>query len=105
MRVAAAFFLPFTIVPLALPARPDKLTNREETMDEVPLFEAGGYRYIKAVFQYSSGVAAQEGYEIERARFVRPLSSSADSINVRCTPIATIDSCEIREAAPDPEQK
>lgn len=42
-------------------------------MNPVPVFEAGGYRYIKAVFQFSGGVAAQPGYEIERARFLQPL--------------------------------
>lgn len=40
---------------------------------DVPVFESGGYRYIKAVFQYSGGVAAEPGYEIERARFAKPL--------------------------------
>jgi hypothetical protein len=39
----------------------------------VPVFAAGNYRYIKAVFQYSGGVAAEPGFEIERARFARPL--------------------------------
>ena len=42
-------------------------------MNPVPVFEAGGYRYIKAVFQYSGGVAAQPGFEIERARFLKPV--------------------------------
>jgi hypothetical protein len=42
-------------------------------MNPVPVFEAGGYRYIKAVFQYSGGVAAQPGFEMERARFLKPL--------------------------------
>lgn len=42
-------------------------------MSAVPVFEAGNYRYIKAVFQYSGGVAAEPGYEIERARFFKPL--------------------------------
>jgi len=42
-------------------------------MNPVPVFEAGDYRYIKAVFQFSGGVAAQPGYEIERARFLKPL--------------------------------
>jgi hypothetical protein len=42
-------------------------------MAEMPVFEAGGYRYIKAVFQYSGGVAAEPGYEIERARLAKPL--------------------------------
>ena len=33
-------------------------------------FAAGNYRFIPAVFQYSSGVAASPGHEIERVRFV-----------------------------------
>lgn len=37
------------------------------------LFEAGNYHYIPAVFQYSAGVRAQDGYEIERVRFRRPV--------------------------------
>ena len=32
-------------------------------------FQAGNYRYIPAVFQYSSGVAALPDYEIVRIRF------------------------------------
>ena len=32
-------------------------------------FPAGNYRFIPAVFQYSSGAAADPGYEIERVRF------------------------------------
>ena len=35
----------------------------------VPVFTAGNYRYIKAVFQYSGGVAAEAGFEIERATY------------------------------------
>ena len=31
-------------------------------------FPAGNYRFIPAVFQYSGGVAANPGYEIERVR-------------------------------------
>ena len=33
-------------------------------------FAAGNYRFIPAVFQYSSGAQANAGYEIERVRFV-----------------------------------
>jgi len=43
-------------------------------MAEVVVFPAGGYRYLKAVFQYSSGVAAEAGFAIERARLVRPVA-------------------------------
>ena len=32
-------------------------------------FPAGNYRFIPAVFQYSSGAAADSGFEIERVRF------------------------------------
>jgi hypothetical protein len=32
-------------------------------------FPAGNYRFIPAVFQYSSGAAANPGYEVERVRF------------------------------------
>jgi hypothetical protein len=32
-------------------------------------FPAGNYRFIPALFQYSSGAAAASGYEIERVRF------------------------------------
>ena len=34
-------------------------------------FPAGNYRFIPAVFQYSSGAAADSGFEIERVRFDR----------------------------------
>src|SRR5262249_56107889 len=36
-------------------------------------FTLGGYRFIPAVFQYSGGVAALPGYEIERVRFRKPV--------------------------------
>ena len=38
------------------------------------VYPAGGYRYLKGMFQYSAGVAAEPGFEIERARFLRPVS-------------------------------
>ncbi len=40
------------------------------TTIEVP---AGGFRYIPGVFQYSSGVAALDGFRIERVEFMRPV--------------------------------
>jgi len=36
-------------------------------------FAAGNYRFIPAVFQYSGGVAAGSGFEIERVRFEKPV--------------------------------
>ena len=34
-------------------------------MSDVPVFAPGNYRYVKAVFQYSGGVAAEPGFEAE----------------------------------------
>ncbi|MDB5852108.1 MAG: cnbZ [Herminiimonas sp.] len=42
-------------------------------MTESIAFKAGGYRYLPAVFQYSAGVAAEPGYVLEQARFVKPM--------------------------------
>ena len=41
-------------------------------------FAAGNYRFIPAVFQYSSGAAADEGFEIERVRFGERLQVKRD---------------------------
>ena len=45
-------------------------------MSDVRVFQDGGYRFLKAVFQYSGAVAAEPGFEIERARFARPVTLS-----------------------------
>ncbi len=37
-------------------------------------FAAGNYRFIPGVFQYSAGVSALDGFEIQRVRFHKPLS-------------------------------
>lgn len=68
----------------------------------VPVFEAGGYRYIQAVFQYSGGVAAQPGFEMERARFLKPLPLSEAYAAVEAhlkalgRPGAAFAACELR---------
>lgn len=36
-------------------------------------FDAGGFRYVPGVFQYSAGVAALPGHEIVRVRFRKPV--------------------------------
>lgn len=75
-------------------------------MGEVPVFEAGGYRYIKAVFQYSGGVAAEPGYEIERARFAKPLSLGDAFAAVEAhlqslgRPNTAFAACELRSPEP-----
>lgn len=73
---------------------------------EVPVFAAGGYRYVKAVFQYSGGVAAEPGYEIERARFMKPLPLAEAFPAVEAhlkalgRPATAFAACELRSPAP-----
>ncbi|MBE0619506.1 MAG: hypothetical protein IH605_02830 [Burkholderiales bacterium] len=75
-------------------------------MPDVAVFREGGYRYIKAVFQYSSGVAAEPGFEIERARLARPLPLAAGFAAVEAhlaalgRPSTAFAACELRSAAP-----
>src|SRR5512147_2246401 len=74
-------------------------------MSAVPVFHAGHYRYIKAVFQYSGGVAAEPGHEIERARFARPqpLADAFAAVEAHLQrigrPLTAFAACELRSPA------
>ena len=65
-------------------------------------FPAGNYRFIPAVFQYSSGAAADPGFEIERVRFDRllPLAEGfaqvAQYIRDAGRPLTSFCACELR---------
>jgi len=75
-------------------------------MAGVQVFEAGGYRFVEGVFQYSGGVAAQPGFEIERARFARPLPLADAYAAVEAhlmaigRPSTAFAACELRSPAP-----
>jgi hypothetical protein len=79
-------------------------------MSDVPVFTPGGYRYIRAVFQYSGGIAAEPGYEVERARFVQPLPLAAAFVAVEAhlkalgRPPTAFAACELRSPAPFTDQ-
>lgn len=79
-------------------------------MSDVPVFAPGGYRYIKAVFQYSGGVAAEPGFEVERARFMRPLplveAFAAVEAHLKALgrPPVAFAACELRSPAPFTDQ-
>lgn len=79
-------------------------------MADVPVFTPGGYRYIKAVFQYSGGVAAEPGHELERARFLRPppLADAFAAVEAHLKglgrPTTAFAQCELRSPAPFTEQ-
>ena len=68
-------------------------------------FAAGNYRFIPAVFQYSSGAAASSGFEIERVRFDRlvPLAEgfaqAARHLQAAGRPLTSLCSCELRSPA------
>jgi hypothetical protein len=68
-------------------------------------FPAGNYRFIPAVFQYSSGAAADSGFEIERVRFDRllPLAEGfaavAKYIKSAARPLTSFCACELRSPA------
>ena len=79
-------------------------------MAKVLAFEPGGYRYLSAFFQYSGGVAAQPGFEIERARLARPLPLAEGFRRVEQhfqaigRPTTAFAACELRSPAPFTEQ-
>jgi hypothetical protein len=71
-------------------------------MPDVAQFAAGNYRFVTHQFQYSGGVAAEPGYRIERARFVRPvpLEQGFDAIEAHLAklgrPPTAMCACELR---------
>jgi len=68
-------------------------------------FSAGNYRFIPAVFQYSAGVAASPGFEIERVRFDHPVALAdgfariAKYIQGAGRPLTSFCACELRSPA------
>jgi hypothetical protein len=79
-------------------------------MAEIRDFNEGGYRYIKAVFQYSGGVAALPGFEIERARLAKavPLEEGFAIVERHLKaigrPVKAFAACELRSPAAFTEQ-
>src|SRR5258706_12930340 len=68
-------------------------------------FPAGNYAFIPGVFQYSSGAAADAGFEIERVRFdtLLPLAEgfaqAAKYIRAGGRPLTAFCACELRPPA------
>ena len=79
-------------------------------MAEVVPFLAGGYRYIKSVFQYSAGAAAEPGFEVHRARLAKPLPLAEGFRAVEKhlaalgRPTSAFCACELRSPEPFSEQ-
>lgn len=75
-------------------------------MNEPSRMEPGNYAYAPGVFQYSAGVGALPGYEIERVRFskVVPLAEGFGRIKAHLEglgrPLTAFCACELRSPAP-----
>ena len=75
-------------------------------MSGVLTFPQGGYRFLKGVFQYSAGVAAEPGFEIVRARLERPLPLADGFARIEThlrslgRPVAAFCACELRSPKP-----
>jgi hypothetical protein len=80
------------------------------SMSATAAFSPGGYRFIPAVFQYSAGVAALPGHEIQRVTFKKPvpLKQGFERIEAFITeagrPLTAFCACELRSPAPFTEQ-
>src|SRR5690349_6691544 len=80
-------------------------------MADVEEFESGGYRFIRAVFQYSGGVVALPGFRIRRVRFATPIPLAAGFrsiekfLSAAARPLASLCACELRSPAPFSEDE
>ena len=89
----------------AAAGRPDT-RPRGLFMSDVMSFGKGGYRFVRGVFQYSAGVAAEPGFEIERARFRRPVPVAEGFAEIQARlhalrrPVTALCACELRSPAP-----
>jgi hypothetical protein len=76
----------------------------------VAAFDAGGYRYMEGMFQYSGGVAALPGFEIVRARLALPLPlpegfrAAEAHLKAAGRPLTSFCACELRSPQPFSEQ-
>ena len=75
-------------------------------MTIVSNFVPGCYSFLPSVFQYSAGVTASPGYEIQRVRFRQPLplaegfDFAEQFIRTAGRPMTAFCACELRSPAP-----
>jgi hypothetical protein len=85
---------------------PEKDSKDSQAVAQTELFVPGGYRFIKAVFQYSGGVVAMPGYRIVRVQFSElvPLDEGFSSVEAflkkQGRPLTSFCQCELRSPAP-----
>ena len=70
----------------------------------------GGYRFMPGVSQYSAGVAALQGFTLERVRFTKPVPIKAGFERIAQVlkdagrPLTAFAACELRSPAPFTEE-
>lgn len=75
-------------------------------MSSTKVYPSGNYRFIPGVFQYSAGVAAEPGFRIERARFLKPVPLAEgfrlieQTLQAAGRPLSAFCACELRSPAP-----
>ncbi len=71
-------------------------------MSDVQVFEAGCYRFVPSVFQYSAGVAAEDGYRIVRVTLRKPVPVAEgfalikSHLETEGLPLTRFCACELR---------
>ena len=89
-------------VTLAVTSSAKRKADSPYDGDQRADFAAGNYRFLPYAFQYSSGVAAQPGYEIERVQFRNPVPLMEGferveaHIRGRGRPLTSFCACELR---------
>jgi hypothetical protein len=83
------------------------MTAREVTVTATTIdVPAGGFRYIPGVFQYSGGVAALDGFRIERVEFQHPIALAQGFafieryLATEAVSLQSFCACELRSPAP-----
>ncbi|MEZ5661758.1 MAG: hypothetical protein R3E83_25625 [Burkholderiaceae bacterium] len=75
-------------------------------MSHTSRFDAGGYRFVPGVFQYSAGVVADQAHEIIHVRLRAPLPLAAGfdcvagHLAAHGRPLTAFCACELRSPAP-----
>src|SRR4029077_17966456 len=88
---------------------PARSTQRGTMITSVEASDSG-YRFMPGVSQYSCGIAALEGFTIERVRFANPVPLKAgfarivDILKEAGRPLTAFAACELRSPAPFTEQ-
>jgi hypothetical protein len=93
-----------------LPGDHGREVRKEDSMDPVRAVPEGGYRYLEGVLPYSAGVAALQGFEVERVRLGSPaplpdgFRRIQEHLEALGRPRRALCACELRSPRPFTEE-